>query len=194
VRALARVLVNPDPAAETGKTVVAAASVEAAQDGTVEELLRLELGREPELPSAIIGFIGRMMEQQQAERETFLAALRVYKEETARLTVEVSQARVELSTQVQASREEREHLIGEFLGRVDQLSAKISTSAARYATKIDEKDLIIEDKERTVEAYAGMAANAQGVIDDMRRSTSWRLTAPIRLFSRILAGRAASNR
>jgi hypothetical protein len=185
--------VTADRATPAGKTVVAAASVEAVEDATVEELLRLELGRESELPTAIVAFIGRMMEQQQAERETFLAALRVYKEETARLTLEASQARAELSTQLQASRAEREHLIGEFLDRVDQLSAKVSTTAARYAAELDEKDAIIENDERRVEAYAGLAANARNELDDLRRSTSWRLTAPVRLFSRLLARRVPSG-
>ena len=39
-------------------------------------------------------------------------------------------------------------------------------------------------------AYAGQAATAQSVVDDMRRSSSWRLTAPLRLMSRIAARRA----
>ena len=170
--------------------MVAAETVEAIRDGSVEELLRVEIGRESELPTALVAFVGRMMEQHQAERETFLAALRVYKEETERLTLEVSQTRGELSAQIQASREERQHLIGEFLDRVDQLSAKISTSAARYAAELEESQVVIEDHVRRVDAYAGLAANAQSVIDDMRKSTSWRVTAPLRLASRLLARRA----
>jgi hypothetical protein len=186
--------VTADPAPQAGKTVVAATSVEPTSDTTVEELLRLELGRESELPSAVVAFIARMMEQQQAERETFLAALRVYKEETARLTLEVSQSRTELRSQVEASREERAHLIGEFLDRVDQLSAKISTSASRFESQLDEKEAVIEDKQRQVEAYAGIALNAQAALDEVRRSSSWRLTAPIRLLSRLMARRASSSR
>ena len=174
--------------------MVAAETVEANRDGSVEELLRVEIGRESELPTALVAFVGRMMEQHQAERETFLAALRVYKEETERLTLEVSQTRGELSAQIQASREERQHLIGEFLDRVDQLSAKISTSAARYAAELEEREVVIEDHARRVDAYAGLAANAQSVIDDMRKSTSWRVTAPLRLASRLLARRAQSGR
>jgi hypothetical protein len=183
-----------EPTARASHTVVAASSGVEATDSTAEELLSLEFGRESELPDAIVAFIGRMMEQQQAERETFLAALRVYKEETARLTLEVSQARGELSAQVQASREEREHLIAEFLDRVDQLSASLATSSARYAAKLNEKDMLLEDKERKVEAYAGIAANAQSTVDDMRRSSSWRLTIPLRVASRLMARRARSGR
>jgi hypothetical protein len=181
-----------DPAIPTSKTMVAA-SPERAQD-TVEDLLRIEFGRESDLPAAVVAFIGRIVEQQQAERETFLAALQVYKEETTRLTLEVSQVRAELSQQVQASREEREHLVSEFLDRVDQLSAKISTSAAKYAFALEDRDLTIEEQQRRVEAYAALAANAQSVIEDLRRSTSWRVTAPIRLFSRLMARRASSDR
>jgi hypothetical protein len=186
--------VTAEPSSQPSKSVLAATSVESSPDGTVEQLLQLELGRESELPGAIVAFIGRMIEQQQAERETFLAALRVYKEETARLTLEVSEARAELGKQIEASRAEREHLIGEFLDRVDQLSAKVSTSTARFNAKLDEKDAIIQDKDHRVEAYAGIAANAQNVIEDMRRSTSWRLTIPVRVASRLLARRGTSAR
>ena len=189
-----RVLVTPDPVQRTSETVVVAAEVEATHDGAVEDLLRLEIGPESEVPTAIVAFVGRMIEQQQAERDTFLAALRVYKEETERLTLDVSKARAELTEERHASREERQLLIGEFLDRVDQLSAKISTSASRFAAELEERDARIEDQERRVEAYAGLAANAQSVIEDMRRSTSWRLTMPVRVLSRLLARRATSGR
>jgi vacuolar-type H+-ATPase subunit H len=148
------------------------------------------LASEPVSPMAR-AIIGRLIEQQSAEREAFLSALRVYKEETARLALDVSQARAELSQQIEIARAERDHLIGEFLDRVDQLSAKISTSAARYSAQLDEKDVLLEDAEKRVEVYAGHAANAQSVIADMRKSSSWRLTAPIRLMSRLLAREGA---
>jgi hypothetical protein len=180
-----------DPVSPASKTVVAATAGQAHD--SVEDLLRMEFGRESDLPAAVVSFIGRIVEQQQAERETFLAALRVYKEETTRLTLEVSQARAELNQQIQLSRQEREHLVSEFLDRVDQLSAKISTSASKYEGQLDAKDAQIEDQEHRVEAYAALAANANSVIDDMRHSTSWRLMAPIRLLSRLMAGRAPSG-
>jgi hypothetical protein len=150
------------------------------------------LASEPVSPLAR-AIIARLIEQQTAEREAFLSALRVYKDETARLALDVSQARAELSEQVELARAERAHLIGEFLDRVDQLSAKISTSAARYSAQLDEKDILLRDAEKRAEIYAGNAANAQGIIADMRRSSSWRLTAPIRLVSRMLARGAAAK-
>jgi hypothetical protein len=186
-------VVTTDPPVRTGKTVVSA-SVEVTPEDSVAELLRLEYGHESELPTAVVAFIGRMMEQQQAERETFLAALRVYKEETARLTLEVTGAREQLNNQIEAARDERERLTDQFLDRVDQLSAKISTSSSRYSAQLEEKDALLEDKERRVESYAGLAANAQSVIDDMRRSTSWRVTTPIRVMARLMARRSASGR
>jgi hypothetical protein len=152
----------------------------------LEELL----ASEPVSPMAR-AIIGRLIEQQSAEREAFLSALRVYKEETARLALDVSQARADLSQQMEIARAEREHLIGEFLDRLDQLSAKISTSAARYSAQLDEKDILLKDAERRVEVYAGHAADAQMVIADIKRSSSWRLTAPIRLMSRLLAREGA---
>jgi len=180
-----------DPVTPASKTVVAA-NAEPGRD-TVEDLLRIEFGGESDLPGAVVSFIGRIVEQQQAERETFLAALRVYKEETTRLTLEVSQARGELSQQLRLAREEREHLVSEFLDRVDQLSAKISTTASKYEGELEEKDAKIEDQERRVEAYAGLAADAQSELGAMRRSSSWRLTAPFRLFSRLMASRRAPS-
>lgn len=149
---------------------------------------------EPEPSVAVRALIGRIVQQQHAEREAFLSALRVYKEETAHLTTEVSQARGELTHQIEAARLEREHLVKEFLDRVDQLSSKISTSAARYSAELAEKDVLLEAQERRLEVYAGHAANAQSVIEDMRRSTSWRVTAPVRLLSRIFARRAVPVR
>jgi hypothetical protein len=144
------------------------------------------LASEPVSPMAR-AIIGRLIEQQSVEREAFLSALRVYKEETTRLAVDVSQARAELSQQMELARAEREHLIGEFLDRVDQLSAKISTSAARYTAQLDEKDVLLKDAEKRAEVYAGHAADAQSIIADMQKSSSWKLTAPIRLMSRLLA-------
>ena len=88
------------------------------------------LQHEPEPSDAVRALIGRVIDQQHAERDAFLTALRVYKEETVRLSAEVAISRAELSGQIEAARQEREHLVKEFLDRVDQLSSKISTSAA----------------------------------------------------------------
>jgi hypothetical protein len=152
------------------------------------------LQHEPEPSETVRALIGRVIDQQHAEREAFLSALRVYKEETARLSTEVAEARRELSGQIEAARQEREHLIKEFLDRVDHLSSKVSTSAARYSAELEERDALLEAQERRVEVFAGHAANAQSVIDDIHRSTSWRVTAPVRLLSRMLARRAQSTR
>jgi hypothetical protein len=163
-----------------------------ASQGSAElELLPVA---EPERSQAVRALIGQVIEQQEAERAAFRSALRVYEEETKRLTVEVAEARSELSVQIESARREREHLVGEFLDRIDHLSSKISTSAARYEAQLAEKDVLLNDGERRVEAYAGLAADAQSAIDGMRHSTSWRVTAPVRLLSRMLAKRAAPAR
>ena len=149
------------------------------------------LQHEPEPSEAVRVLIGRVIDQQRAERGALLSALRVYRDETARLSREVVAARGELTGQLEAARREREHLVAEFLDRVDELSAKVSTTASRYAAQLADRDALLEAEGRKVEAYAGKAADAQSVLDDMRRSTSWRLTAPVRLLSRLLAQRAA---
>jgi hypothetical protein len=150
------------------------------------------LASEPVSPMAR-AIIGRLIEHQIAEREAFLSTLRVYQEETSRLTLDITQARAELARQIDAARLEREHLLAEFLGSVDQLSAKISTSAARYTAQLAEKEILRRDAEKRVEVYAGQAADARSVIADMRRSSSWRITAPIRLVSRMLARRTPTT-
>jgi hypothetical protein len=55
------------------------------------------------------------------------------------------------------------------------------------------KDVLIADAEQRVEVYAGLAANARSEVDDIRHSSSWRATAPIRLLSRMLARRTVST-
>ena len=139
-------------------------------------------------PVALRTIVGRLMERQDADREALLAALRAYKDLTARLTVDVSDAQNELASQIESARQEREQLVREFLDRLDVLSAKISTSAARSAAQLEEKERLLQDQEQRVLAYAGQAATAQSMLDDLRRSSSWRVTAPLRLMSRI-AGR-----
>jgi hypothetical protein len=148
---------------------------------------------EPEPSATVRALIGRVIDQQHVERDAFLSVLRVYKEETARLTAEVAQTRSDLSGQIEAARQEREHLVGEFLDRVDHLSSKLSTSSSRYESELAKKDVLIADAEQRVEVYAGLAANARSEVDDIRHSSSWRATAPIRLLSRMLARRTVST-
>ena len=50
-------------------------------------------GSESVSPVALRAIVGRLMERQDADREALLAALRAYKDLTARLTVDVSDAR-----------------------------------------------------------------------------------------------------
>lgn len=147
------------------------------------------LHNEPEPSPAVRALIGRVVDQQVTERETFVSLLHAYKEETARLSAELASSRDELAAQSAAARQERERLVGEFLDRLDHLSSKISTSASRYESELTQKDALLADAERRVGIYAGLAADAQSVVDDMRRSSSWRATAPIRLLSRVLATR-----
>jgi hypothetical protein len=150
------------------------------------------LTEEPEPSEAVRALIGRVIDHQRAEREAFISALRVYKDETARLSDELVVARTDLQQQLEAARLEREHLLAEFLDRVDELSAKVSTTASRYRAELADTNALLEAEGRKAEAYAGQAAIAQSVLDDMRHSTSWRVTAPVRLLSRLLARKAHS--
>jgi hypothetical protein len=148
------------------------------------------LAREPEPSEAVRALIGRIIDQQFAERDAFISALRVYEDETARVSNELVEVRSELTRQIEAARREREHLVAEFLDRVDELAAKVSTTASRYSAELADTNALLEAEGRKAEAYAGKAAIAQSVIDDMRGSTSWRITGPVRLLSRVLARKA----
>jgi hypothetical protein len=132
----------------------------------------------------------RLVARQSAERDAYRSALLAYRDMHARLSQELAETRGELAQQVEAARLEREHLVGEFMDRLDVLSAKISTSASRAKSDLELKDREIEAKEEILLAYAGRAAEAEAVIADMRRSSSWRVTAPIRLLSRVLRDRS----
>jgi hypothetical protein len=70
---------------------------------------------------------------------------------------------------------------------VDELSAKVSTTASRARADLADAQALLEAEGRKAEAYAGQAAIAQSVVDDIRSSTSWRITAPVRVLSRFLA-------
>ncbi len=147
------------------------------------------LGDESISPEALRAIVAGLLERQHTEREAFLSALTAYKDLSERLAIDLADARDLLAAQGEADRREREHLVMEFLDRLDVLAAKISTSAARYSAQLEDKDRLLEDSEQRVQAYAGRAATAQAVIDDIHRSSSWRMTAPLRLMSRLLAQR-----
>ncbi len=151
------------------------------------------LGDEPLPPGAVRAVVRAMRERQDVERAAILGAVQAYREYAAGLATELEVARRDLAAQVEAARIEREQVVREFLDRLDVLSAKISTSASRYAAQLEEKDRLIEEQQQEVLAYAGQAATAQSVIDDIRRSSSWRMTAPLRLLSR-MAGRRQPRR
>ena len=135
---------------------------------------------------AVKSFVAAALEHQQAEREAFLAALRAYKDLTSRLSLEVAESRQALALQRDEARSEREHLVSEFLDRIDVLSAKISTSASRYTSELADKDRALEEQQQVLLSYAGRAADAESVIVDIYQSRSWRLTAPVRLLTRVM--------
>ena len=98
-------------------------------------------------PVALRAVTARWIERQQAEREALLSALRAYQDLTTRLSLEASDARSQLAAQIESARLEREHLVTEFLDRLDELSAKVSTSAARFAAQLEQKDRLLEEKD-----------------------------------------------
>jgi hypothetical protein len=152
-----------------------------------------QLDDETVSPLALRAIVDGLAERQRAEREAFFAALEVYKQLTERLALDLTDARERLAVETERARLERQELVKEFLDRVDVLSAKISTSAARYTSELAEKCILLEQEEQKVLAYAQLAATAQSVIDDMSASNSWRLTRPIRFLSRRLKPQPSSE-
>ena len=124
-----------------------------------------QLGDEAISPQAVRAIVTEIVTRQRTEREVFVSALGAYKDLTDRLAVEVADARSELSAQAELAQLERAQLLKEFLDRLDVLTAKISTSAARYEAELAEKDVLLEDRERRAEIYAGHAINAQSMLD-----------------------------
>jgi hypothetical protein len=151
------------------------------------------LGQEPIPLGVVKSIVSELMTRRQSEREVFLSAIDAYRDLTERITLELADARSELSAQGTAAQLERAQLLKEFLDRLDVLTAKISTSAARYERELEDKDRLFEDQQQHVLAYASRAADAQSVIDDIHRSSSWRLTAPLRLMSRLAARRSSAS-
>ena len=135
---------------------------------------------EPEPSPAARALIGRVIDQHHVERDAFLSVLRVYKEETVRLTNEVAETRSELSGQIEAARLEREHLVGEFLDRVDHLVLQaLDVFGSRYEAELAEEGRADRGRENNASRSTPVsAADAQSVVDDIRRSSSWRVTAP----------------
>jgi hypothetical protein len=151
-----------------------------------------QLDEEAISPQVVRAILTELVARRQTERDVFLSALDAYKDLTERLAVEVADARSELSAQAEAAQLERAQLLKEFLDRLDVLTAKISTSAARSQRELEDKDRLLEDQEQRLLAYAGLAADAHSVIDDIYRSSSWRLTLPLRLMSRLAARRRSA--
>ena len=144
-----------------------------------------QVGDEPLSQQAVRAVIAGLLDRQDVERGALLAALGAYRAHTAGLTAELAEVRRSLVAQ--------ERLAEEFLDRLDELSAKVSTSAARFTAQLEEKDRLLEAEDRKVLAYAAQAADAHSIIDDMERSSSWRMTAPLRRLSLFLARRRATR-
>jgi hypothetical protein len=163
--------------------------VRSAMSGPGGESVEAIEGLDDESASPLVlrAIVVGLIERQHSDREAFQSALKAYEDLTERLTTEMTETRGLLAAQVESARLEREHLVAEFLDRLDVLSAKISTSASRFALQLEDKDRLLEDQELRMLAYAGQAATAQSVIDDLHKSSSWRYTSPLRLLSRMLS-------
>ncbi len=149
------------------------------------------LGPEAASPSAIRALIDSLNESRHIERETFQFALDATRETMATLASQSGMLRDELIEYKEQARFEKAVMQEEYFGRLDELTAKLSTSAARYTRELTIRELALEAREREAEVLAGEAAEAQRRVAEVLRSSSWRLTAPFRLLSRLAgSGRA----
>jgi hypothetical protein len=152
------------------------------------------LGPDPASPWAVRAVLEELAESRRVERETFEVALRASRETMATLATEAGMLRAELlETKAQAS-DEKATMQNEFFGRLDEISAKLSTSAAHYNREIALRDVALEARERQAEVLAGEAAEAQRKVAELLNTSSWRMTAPVRLLSRLMgSGRGRST-
>lgn len=149
------------------------------------------LGSEPVSPSAVRTFIDSLNESRRLERETFQTALHTTRETMATLATESGMLRAELIEYKELASLEKATMQKEYFGRLDELAAKLSTSAARYARELTVRELALAAREREAERLAGEAAEAQRRLAEILETSSWRMTAPVRLLSSLFgSGRA----
>jgi hypothetical protein len=151
------------------------------------------LGPEPVSPTAIRALLESLAESRRVERETFQVALRTSRETMATLATESGMLRAELTESKEQASMEKIVMQNEFFGRLDELGARLSTSAAHYNRELTERELEIAARVRQAEFLAGEAAEAQRKVDEILSTTSWRLTAPVRLLSRLMGSGRARN-
>jgi hypothetical protein len=149
------------------------------------------LGPEAMSPSALRNLIDSLEQSRRVERETFQFALDATRETMATLATQSGILRGELIDSKEQARIEKAVMRDEYFGRLDELTAKLSTSAARYTRELTIRELALEAREREAERLAGEAAEAQRRLAELLSTSSWRLTAPLRLLSRLAgSGRA----
>jgi hypothetical protein len=149
------------------------------------------LAPEATSPSALRAFIDSLEESRRLERETFQFALDATRNTMAALASQSGILRDELVEYKEQTRLEKAVMQDEYFGRLDELTAKLSTSAARYTRDLTIRELALEAREREAERLAGEAAEAQRRLAELLGTSSWRITAPLRLLSRLAGpGRA----
>ncbi len=151
------------------------------------------LGPEPVPPTAVRALIESLTERRRVEKETFQIALRASRETMATLATESGMLRAELAETKERAAREKADMQDEYFGRLDELSAKLSTSAAHYTRELTDRELALAAQERESLRLAGEAAEAQRKLDELLHTSSWRITAPVRLLSRVLGSGRARN-
>ncbi len=92
---------------------------------------------EPEPSEAVRALIGRVIDQQHAERRRVpRRAPGLQGRDRPPLGGAGERPGASSAQQIEAARREREHLVAEFLDRVDELSAKVSTTASRARGRV----------------------------------------------------------
>jgi hypothetical protein len=151
------------------------------------------LGPEPVSPMAVRALLESLTESRRVERETFQVALRTSRETMATLATQSGMLRAELMESKEQAAIEKAVMQNEYFGRLDELGAKLSTSAAHYSREITERELEIAARVRQAEILAGEAAEAQRKLAELLTSSSWRVTAPVRLLSRLMGSARSKN-
>ena len=130
-------------------------------------------------PFALRNLIDSLEESRRLERETFQFALDATRETMATLATQSGILRDELIESKEQARLEKAVMQDEYFGRLDELTAKLSTSATRtYNRELTIRELALEARRARSREARRRSRRGQATACRSSDTSSWRLTAP----------------
>ena len=152
------------------------------------------LHNEPEPSPTVRALIGRVIDQQQPNATRSSPRSVPTRRRPLASAPRSSNPGVSCPTRSNRARQEREHLVSG-VPRPGRPPLLQDLDLGRRGTRPSSPKRTCSSRTGSARSRPtpGIAADAQSVIDDIHHSTSWRLTAPVRLLSRMLASRATPS-